>query len=200
MGVFYFYFILICLLCRFASVVKGSTWSVVLYSITASAACREQHWREASQAFYRVSIVYSNLQATMCAGTTPFATCLGGESHTHFPTHTNHISVYRAALLLWWFVNVDVKIKWCQKLSLVDSLLDAHWMCCQGDDYLTALQFLYNGFIRALATKDLIRCLRWETVKWALPIFLTKITWGQGNISWDDTWNLCNTSWRIGTR
>lgn len=95
----------------FASVVKGSTWSVVLYSITAAAACREQHWREASQAFYRVSIVYSNLQTTMCA---------------------------------------------------VDSLLDAHWMCCQGDDYLTALQFLYNGFIRALATKDLIRCLRLE--------------------------------------
>ena len=58
--------------------VKGSTWSVVLYSITAAAACREQHWHEASQAFYRVSIVYSNLQATMCAGTTPFARCLGG--------------------------------------------------------------------------------------------------------------------------
>ena len=73
--------------------VKGSTWSVVLYSITAAAACREQHWHEASQAFYRVSIVYSNLQATMCAGTTPFARCFGGggEIHTHFPTHTYHI-------------------------------------------------------------------------------------------------------------
>lgn len=43
---------------------------------------------------------------------------------------------------------------------LVDSLLDAHWMCCQAEDYLTALQFLYNGFIRALAAKDLMRCLR----------------------------------------
>lgn len=55
--------------CRFSSVSKGTTWSVVLYSITAAAACREQHWREASQAFYRVSMVYSNMQATACAGT-----------------------------------------------------------------------------------------------------------------------------------
>ena len=55
--------------CRFSSVSKGTTWSVVLYSITAAAACREQHWREASQAFYRVSMVYSNMQATTCAGT-----------------------------------------------------------------------------------------------------------------------------------
>ena len=45
-------------------------------------------------------------------------------------------------------------------LFSVDSLLDAHWMCCQAEDYLTALQFLYNGFIRALAAKDLMRCLR----------------------------------------
>lgn len=35
-------------------------------------------------------------------------------------------------------------------------------MCCQAEDYLTALQFLYNGFIRALAAKDLMRCLRLE--------------------------------------
>ena len=56
--------------CRFSSVSKGTTWSVVLYSITAAAACREQHWREASQAFYRVSMVYSNMQATACAGIT----------------------------------------------------------------------------------------------------------------------------------
>lgn len=55
--------------CRFSSVSKGTTWSVVLYSITAAAACREQHWREASQAFYRVSMVYSNMQSTACAGT-----------------------------------------------------------------------------------------------------------------------------------
>ncbi|XP_022782468.1 uncharacterized protein LOC111323405 isoform X2 [Stylophora pistillata] len=95
----------------FSSVSKGTTWSIVLYSITAAAASREQHWREASQAFYRVSMVYSNLQATACA---------------------------------------------------VDSLLDAHWMCCQAEDYSTALQFLYNGFIRALAAKDLMRCLRLE--------------------------------------
>ncbi|XP_020617404.1 uncharacterized protein LOC110055359 [Orbicella faveolata] len=95
----------------FSSVSKGTTWSIVLYSITAAAASREQHWREASQAFYRVSMVYSNMQATANA---------------------------------------------------VDSLLDAHWMCCQAEDYLTALQFLYNGFIRALAAKDLIRCLRLE--------------------------------------
>lgn len=39
-------------------------------------------------------------------------------------------------------------------------------MCCQAEDYLTALQFLYNGFIRALAAKDLMRCLRWEVI-WA---------------------------------
>lgn len=50
---------------------KGTTWSIVLYSITAAAASREQHWREASQAFYRVSMVYSNMQATANAGTTP---------------------------------------------------------------------------------------------------------------------------------
>lgn len=95
----------------FASVIRGSSWSVVLYSLTAAAACREQHWRDASQAFYRASMVYTNLQATMCA---------------------------------------------------VDSLLDAHWVCCQAEDYFNALQFLYNGFIRALAAKDLIRCLRLE--------------------------------------
>ncbi|KAL9959090.1 hypothetical protein ACROYT_G036173 [Oculina patagonica] len=95
----------------FSSISKGTTWSIVLYSITAAAASREQHWREASQAFYRVSMVYSNMQATANA---------------------------------------------------VDSLLDAHWMCCQAEDYLTALQFLYNGFIRALAAKDLMRCLRLE--------------------------------------
>ena len=57
--------------CRFSSVSKGTTWSIVLYSITAAAASREQHWREASQAFYRVSMVYSNMQATANAGTTP---------------------------------------------------------------------------------------------------------------------------------
>ena len=60
----------VALLCRFASVIRGSSWSVVLYSLTAAAACREQHWRDASQAFYRASMVYTNLQATMCAGTT----------------------------------------------------------------------------------------------------------------------------------
>ena len=38
-------------------------------------------------------------------------------------------------------------------------------MCCQAEDYLTALQFLYNGFIRALAAKDLMRCLRLVTVR-----------------------------------
>ena len=50
-------------------------------------------------------------------------------------------------------------------IFLVDSLLDAHWMCCQAEDYLTALQFLYNGFIRALAAKDLMRCLRLVIVR-----------------------------------
>ena len=38
-------------------------------------------------------------------------------------------------------------------------------MCCQAEDYLTALQFLYNGFIRALAAKDLMRCLRLVIVR-----------------------------------
>ena len=68
-------------------------------------------------------------------------------------------------------------------IFLVDSLLDAHWMCCQAEDYLTALQFLYNGFIRALAAKDLMRCLRLVIVRriggsrgggrgpWATPYF-----------------------------
>ena len=56
-------------------------------------------------------------------------------------------------------------------------------MCCQAEDYLTALQFLYNGFIRALAAKDLMRCLRLVIVRriggsrgggrgpWATPYF-----------------------------
>lgn len=70
--------------CRFSSVSKGTTWSVVLYSITAAAACREQHWREASQAFYRVSMVYSNMQATACAGTTYQLTTFPDLS-LHFP-------------------------------------------------------------------------------------------------------------------
>ena len=61
-------------ICSFSSGYKGTAWSVVLYSLTASAACREQHWREASQAFYRVSMVYSSMQDTTCAGTTPTAT------------------------------------------------------------------------------------------------------------------------------
>ena len=66
---------------RYSSVFRGTTWSIVLYSITAVAASREQHWREASQAFYRVSMVYSNLQATMCAGTIV-------SNHTH-SSHIN---------------------------------------------------------------------------------------------------------------
>ena len=70
--------------CRFSSVSKGTTWSVVLYSITAAAACREQHWREASQAFYRVSMVYSNMQATACAGITYQLTTFPDLS-LHFP-------------------------------------------------------------------------------------------------------------------
>ena len=70
--------------CRFSSVSKGTTWSVVLYSITAAAACREQHWREASQAFYRVSMVYSNMQATACAGTLYQLTTFPNLS-LHFP-------------------------------------------------------------------------------------------------------------------
>lgn len=70
---------------RFASVHRGTTWSIVLYSITAAAASREQHWREASQAFYRVSMVYSNMQATMCAGTTP-------SYHVFITFNHNHLS------------------------------------------------------------------------------------------------------------
>ena len=69
---------------RFSSASKGTTWSVVLYSITAAAACREQHWREASQAFYRVSMVYSNMQATACAGITYQLTTFPDLS-LHFP-------------------------------------------------------------------------------------------------------------------
>ncbi|XP_031559552.1 rac guanine nucleotide exchange factor JJ-like [Actinia tenebrosa] len=95
----------------FCSLHKGNPWSVVLYTVSAMAGSREQKWRDASQAFYRLSLVYSALQATSCA---------------------------------------------------VDSLVDAHWMCCHAGDYQGAVNLFYNAFIRSLACRDLIRCLRFE--------------------------------------
>ena len=68
-------------------------------------------------------------------------------------------------------------------------------MCCQAEDYLTALQFLYNGFIRALAAKDLMRCLRLVIVRriggsrgggrgpWTTPYFYPPSPQSQGPLS-----------------
>ena len=89
---------------RFSSACKGTTWSVVLYSITAAAASREQHWREASQAFYRVSMVYSNMQATANAGIAPTRHVLV-TFHRVVPvdiiTTIPHTSKFRKTLLKW---------------------------------------------------------------------------------------------------
>ena len=88
---------------RFSSACKGTTWSVVLYSITAAAASREQHWREASQAFYRVSMVYSNMQATANAGITPTRNVLV-TLHRVVPidiTTIPHASKFRKTLMKW---------------------------------------------------------------------------------------------------
>ncbi|EDO37558.1 predicted protein [Nematostella vectensis] len=95
----------------FSSLQKGTSWSVVLYSLVAIAGSREQKWRHASQAFYRLSLVYSSLQVSWCA---------------------------------------------------IDSLLDAHWMCCQAEDHQGAVNFFYNAYIRTLACRDFLRSLRLE--------------------------------------
>lgn len=55
-----------------------------------------------------------------------------------------------------WNVAIYLLIHYFQ----VGSLLDAHWMSCQAGDYQGAVNFFYNAFIRALACRDLMRCLR----------------------------------------